>query len=61
MKDSLSYIREQHKQMFVKKSVYVAFHIRDVNLARQRYQIKSYKVPIYILAGEVSYGKRKIA
>lgn len=44
-----------------KKSVYRAFHIINVLMARLNHQIKCDKMPIFILAGEAFCGKLKIA
>jgi hypothetical protein len=46
---------------FTKKSTYRAFHLIDILLGRQNHQIKKDKIPIFILVGEASCGKSKIA
>lgn len=56
--DELTILAYDYK---AKKSVYRAFHIIDVLIARNNHQIKCDKVPIFILAGEGSCDKSKIA
>ena len=44
-----------------KISVYRAFQILDIYIRRQSHPIKSGKISLYILAGEPSCGKSKLA
>lgn len=56
--DELTVLAYDYK---AKKSVYRAFHLIDILMARMNHQFKCDKVPIFILAGEASCGKSKIA